>query len=75
MAKQMPKYMVKKVERMSNLMEQIVDLNIEVEEWMEKNGIEDGFAFTYDHRDDRGYGVINVREFVQAVNDAINGGE
>lgn len=75
MAKQMPKYMVKKVERMSELMEQIVDLNFEVEEWLEKNGIEDGFDFTYDHRDSRGYGVTNVSEFVQAVNDAINGGE
>lgn len=75
MAKQMPKYMVKKVERMSELMEQIVSINFEVEEWMEKNGIKDGFDFTYDHRDDRGYGVISVSEFVQAVNDAINGGE
>lgn len=75
MAKQMPKYIVKKVERMSDLMEQIISLNFEVEEWMEKNGIEDAFGFTYDYRDDRGYGVINVSEFVQAVNDAINGGE
>ena len=75
MAKQMPKYMVKKVERMCDLMEQIVALNVEFEEWLEKNGIESGFDFTFDYRDERGYAVWNVSEFVSAANAAINGGE
>ena len=68
MSKQMPKYMVKKVERMCALMEQIVSLNMELEEWLEANGIEDGFDFTCEHRDDRGYAVWNVESFVEAVN-------
>lgn len=75
MAKQMPKYMVKKVERMNDLMQQIVDLNFEVEDWMERNGVKDAFDFTFDHRDSRGYGVVNVAEFVRAVNAAVNGEE
>lgn len=68
MSKQMPKYMTKKVERMCALMEQIVSLNMELEEWLEANGIENGYDFTYEHRDDRGYAVWNVESFVEAVN-------
>lgn len=39
---------------------------------MEKNGIDYGFDFTFDHRDDSGYGILDVDWFVQCVNDAIN---
>lgn len=72
MAKQMPKYMVEKIRRMNRLMAEIIDLNEELENWMEKNGIDYGFDFTFGHRDDSGYGILDVDWFVQCVNDAIN---
>ena len=69
---QMPKYMAKKVERMNRLMSEIVDLNLELEDWMEANGIDDSFDFTYDHRDDRGYAIIDITSFIEAVNEAMS---
>ncbi len=71
-SKQMPKYMAKKVERMNRLMSEIVDLNLELEDWMEANGIDDSFDFTYDHRDDRGYAIIDITSFIEAVNEAMS---
>ena len=72
MAKQAPKYIIKKIERMSDMMEELVQLNMEVEGWLEKNGIYDGFDFSNDHRDDRGYGIWDVDRYVAAINEAIN---
>ena len=72
MAKRTPKYIIDKIYRMNRLMQQVVDLNFELEEWLEANGIYDGFDFTYDYRDDRGYGIIDVGEFVKDINEAIN---
>lgn len=71
MAKRTPKYIIEKIGRMNRLMQQVVDLNFELEEWLEANGIEDGFDFSYYHRDDRGYGIIDVSEFVKDINEAI----
>lgn len=68
MTKRVPKHIRAKIERMSRLMETIVDLNMEVEEWLENNaGIEDGFDFTYDQRDSRGYGIVSVEDFINAI--------
>lgn len=71
MAKQTPKYIIQKIERMNALMEKIVELNFELEEWMEGNGIEDGFGATFDYRDDRGYGIIDTDAFIDMLNDQI----
>lgn len=71
MTKQMPKTMIGKVERMNKLMQQVVDLNCELEQWLEKNGIEDGFDFTGDYRESRGYEIYDVDGFINAVNEAL----
>lgn len=40
-----------------------------------KNDVEDGFDFTYDYRDERGYGITDVSDFIDAINAAISEGE
>ena len=72
MAKKMPKYMVDKVRRMNALMQQIVDLNMEVEEWLEKNGVENPYEVGFDYHECRGYEVYDVEGFVQTMNEAMN---
>jgi hypothetical protein len=57
---------------MSKLMGQLTDLNMELEEWMERNGIEDGFSFAYDWRYEPAYEIMNRGEFVKALEAAIN---
>ena len=69
-----PKHIINKVERMARLMDQLVELNIEVEEWMEKNGIDDAFDFTRDYRDDRGYGISFPYDFIAKVERRLNEG-
>lgn len=72
MSKRVPKHIRAKIERMSRLMDTIVDLNIEVEKWVEKNtDIDDCFDFAYDHRDERGYGIIRVDAFVKAIEEQL----
>lgn len=66
--KRVPKHIKAKIERTNRLMETIIDLNIEVEEWIEGNtGIDDAFDFTSDYRDDRGYGINQVAEFIDRI--------
>ena len=69
-----PKYVVKKIERMNRLMQEIVDLNIEVEGWIEANGCENAFDLSVGYRDDRGYGISGVDGFLSEVERVINGG-
>lgn len=72
MTKRVPKHIKAKIERMSRLMETIIDLNMEVEEWLEKNaGVDNGFDFAYDYRDDRGYGITNVSDFISAIEESL----
>lgn len=71
--KTVPKHIKEKVARMNRLMQQLVDLNIEVETWMEKAGIENAFDFTDGYRDDRGYGIMFPYSFVNDIEGAING--
>lgn len=72
MEKRVPKHIRQKVERMSRLMTQVVGLNQEIEEWLESNGIEDGFDFTYDHRIESGYEIADFEAFYAAIEKAIN---
>jgi len=72
MAKRVPKHIIQKIERMSKLMGQLTDLNMELEEWMEKNGIEDAFDFTHDWRYEPAYEITRREDFVKALEEAIN---
>ena len=72
MAKKVPMYILHKVDRMNDLMQKIVDLNMEVEQWLEKNGVVDGYDFTSQFRDDRGYGIWDQSGFENAVERVIN---
>lgn len=72
MAKRVPKHIIQKLERMSKLMGQLTDLNMEVEEWMERSGIESAFDFTHDWRYEPAYEIQNRDDFIRAVEAAIN---
>ena len=73
--KTVPKHIKAKIERMSRLMDALVDLNIEVEEWVEKNtGIDSAFDLAEDNRDDRGYAYWNSSRFIEDVERLLNGG-
>ena len=72
MAKRVPKHIIKKLERMSKLMGQLTDPNMELEEWMEANGIEGAFDFTHDHRYEPAYEILDIGTFIEAVEEAIN---
>ncbi len=69
MAKQMPKAMQKKLERVDRLMSQIIDLNQDIERWLEASGItEDGFDYTSDFRECPGYWIADREGFIAKVN-------
>ena len=69
MAKQMPKAMQKKLERVDRLMSQIIDLNQDIERWLEASGItEDGFDYTSDFREYPGYWIVDREGFIAKVN-------
>jgi flagellar hook-associated protein FlgK len=73
MAKRVPKHIKAKVERANRLMEQITALNMEIEEWMEKSGVtDDGFDYTYDFRDSRGYGYFTPEWFFERIDGDLN---
>lgn len=73
MAKQTPKHIKAKVERVNRLMEQIIALNMEIEEWMEKSGVtDDGFDYTYDFRDDRGYAYLMPEQLFERIDGDLN---
>ena len=72
MAKQTPKYIIAKMNRANNLMQQIVDINFEVEDWLVANGVaEDGFDFFTDCRDSRGYGYEWLDHTIEIINDEL----
>lgn len=71
--KRVPKHIKAKVERMSALMGKLVQLNEELEEWLEANGIEDGYDFVAQYRMDTGYEIgADFDWFYEAVEKAIN---
>jgi hypothetical protein len=68
-----PKHITKKIERMERLMDQLVALNIEVEEWVEKNtGVASAFDLAEDNRDDRGYAYWIDSRFIADVERLLN---
>lgn len=70
-----PKHITKKIVRMERLMDQLVALNIEVEEWVEKNtGVPNAFELSQDNRDDRGYSLWRPGDFIAKVEDLLNEG-
>ena len=50
-----PKSIAEKVDRANRMMDKIVRINMEVEAWLERNGVVDGYDFCADVRDCRGY--------------------
>lgn len=71
--KKVPKHIKAKIERMSLLMDALVDLNLEVEGWLEANGVEDADYLSDDLRDYRGYGLWDEAKYIERVERAING--
>lgn len=69
MTKKMPKYMIEKMEQMARLMGKLQDLNEELEDWLEENGVTD-YAFDYvsDWRWEPAYEISDRDGFVKAVN-------
>lgn len=73
--KTVPKHIKAKIVRMWRLMDQLVDLNLEVEEWVEKNtGIDSAFDLADGNRDDRGYAYWNNGRFIEDVERLLNEG-
>jgi hypothetical protein len=73
--KTVPKHIRAKIERMGRLMDALVDLNIEVEQWVEKNtGISSAFDLAEDNRDDRGYAYWLDSRFIEDVERLLNEG-
>ena len=71
--KKVPKRIKDKIERMSRLMDALVDLNLEVEAWIEANGVKEAYYLSDDLRDDRGYGLWDEAKYLERVERAING--
>ncbi len=71
--KSVPKYITKKIYRVGQLMNQIVDLNLEIEEWIEQNaGVKDAFDFEMDNHDNRGYAYWLESDFIAKVERRLN---
>lgn len=71
--KTVPKYITKKIYRVGQLMNQIVDLNLEIEEWIEQNaGVKDAFDFEMDNHDNRGYAYWLESDFIAKVERRLN---
>lgn len=68
MAKQMPKYMIEKIEKMNAAVYKAQELAEEIEAWIEENGIsDDGYDYVYSFADSTAYSIANKR-FVRDVN-------
>ena len=70
MPKTLPKYIVEKIETANRLAYKVEELNQEVEDWMEKNGVEYAWDALFPHREDHGYTVP-----VEAVQEIMDGVE
>lgn len=75
MAKKVPKYILQNLEKTSSYMEKVVRLNQELEEWLEKNGIQDGFDLTSDYRESRGYEIFDTESFLDRALSEMNANE
>jgi hypothetical protein len=73
MARKVPKYIRENIYKTSKLMQKVVDLNFELEEWLEKQGIKDGYDMTYSYRESRGYEIYDVEGFIAKVEEQLKG--
>ena len=74
--KTVPKHVIGKVNRMSDLMQKIMEINSELEDWLESSGVTDyGFDFTGDFREASGYEIYDQEGFYRAIESKLNGGE
>ena len=71
MAKKIPNYIKQNLQKTNLYMEKVVKLNFELEEWLEKNGIEDAFDFIGSYRESRGYEIYDAEGFLDTVSEAI----
>lgn len=72
MAKRVPKYIIQNIQRTNELMQKIVDMNYELEAWIQKQGIENGSDFTFDYRESRGYEIYDVEGLIARIEEKIN---
>lgn len=72
MMKAVPKYILKNIERTNRLIAKATELNMELEGWLERNGVENGYDFMEDCRmDGLAYAIIPLGSFVNKVRDEL----
>ena len=68
MVKKTPQHIKAKRDRINRMMGQIVDLNQEVEKWLEDSGVtSDGFDFIGKHREYNGYWIVWPEELYAEI--------
>ena len=65
--KRVPQRIISKIEAANRHMRRAADLNFEVEEWMERNGIEYAFDFAIERGVSAAYEIPDVDAFVRDV--------
>ena len=71
--KTVPKHITKLVERMNRKVYEAQELNERLEEWLEKNGADYGFDFTYEFRESTSYSICDTDGFYEAVENLLGG--
>lgn len=69
MSKQLPEHIVEKIEMANKYAYRAEQLNCEVEDWMEQNGVDYAWDALFDYKEEHGY-VVSV-ESVQMVMDEL----
>lgn len=64
-----PKHIMAKVVRANRLMGEVVRANMEVEQWLESHGVDDGYDFVYAKggMESRGYEIVWPEELYKAI--------
>lgn len=74
MARQVPKHIKAKIERMNRLMAQVVELNEELERWLESSGVAaDGYDYVTEWKLLPGYEIARPDDFVAKVDNDLKG--
>lgn len=68
-----PNYIKVKVTKMNRLATKLVELNMELEAWLESRGIEDGWDFIHsnDYAHESGYEIMFEDRFYKQIEDVI----
>lgn len=68
-----PNYIKVKVAKINRLATKLVELNMELEAWLESKGIEDGWDFirSNDYANDSGYEIMFEDRFYKQIEDMI----